>query len=117
MPGQAPSEQDPALKAEWHTARDAFRALAKRGDDSIAGQQERALAEQAMWSSYGIVLADSGDPTGATKALAASNHCGKLVIALSKSTLADRVLALEVAVKEAKTAGANVRGAARARKG
>jgi hypothetical protein len=125
MAGQASSKrqagvepnQATELLAEYHAARRTFRDLAELADQSIDGQQARTVAEQAMWSGYAMLLMEQGDPTGAAKASAAAVALGKLAVSLSKSTLADRVAKLEVAVKEAKTAGANVRGAARSRKG
>jgi len=114
--GRSDSEVVVDLLDRYAKARKLLLELMDADDGTIASRKAIALQERKVWTLFSLRRQQALDPDGAAKASAQSVKLGELAVRLEKSTMADRVLALERLVADSRRAGAAVRRAASARR-
>jgi hypothetical protein len=85
-----------------------FRAT-EGNSGSIEDARAVAVLQEQVWNLRALVLQLEDDDDAAAKAAREACRFGELAVKLAKSTLADRVLALEQAVDEGRSKGRRIK--------
>ena len=85
-------------------------------DGTIAGDQRVAVLQRQLWNQQALCELQDGDLDAAAKASREAARHGELAVKLAKSTLADRVSALEHLAEDGRRKGRGIVAEARRRR-